>query len=74
MMIKTNVHPYVYMSKYAMQHFAANSDKHSHKNALLFTSSTACWFTGPNMSVYCGTKTHNWFFARMLDKAMKKSA
>lgn len=29
-MIKTNVHPYVYMAKYAALHFIANKEKHNH--------------------------------------------
>ncbi len=42
-MIKTNVHPYVYMSKYAMRHFEANKEDHRHKNALIYVSSTAAF-------------------------------
>ena len=65
-MIKTNVHPYVYMSKYALQHFSENRDSHSHKNAMLFTSSMAAFVYLPNHATYSGTKTHNYFFGRML--------
>lgn len=34
-LIKTNVHPYVLLAKYAALHFRANKDSHSHKNALI---------------------------------------
>ena len=46
-MIKTNVHPYVYMTKYALQHFSQRASEHSHKNAITFVSSTAAWVDLP---------------------------
>ena len=73
-MIKTNVHPYVFMSKYALLHFRSNLEKHDHKNALLYTSSMAafCWM--PNTAVYSGTKAHNFYLGKLVSKAAKKSS
>lgn len=34
-LIKTNVHPYVLLAKYAALHFREKKDSHSHKNALI---------------------------------------
>lgn len=74
MMIKTNVHPFVYMSKYALLHFRSNADKHDHKNAMLYTSSMAafCWMS--NTALYSATKAHNFYLAKQVSKAAKKSS
>lgn len=72
-MIKTNVHPYVYMTKYALQHFSQNAATHQHKIALLYTSSTAAMIDFPLFSTYCGTKTHNVVFANLIRKYASKS-
>ena len=66
LMIKTNVHPYVYLTKYALQHFRNNKDAHSHKNALIYTSSIIAMTDMTNTSHYTGTKTHNYLFGRMV--------
>ena len=73
-MIKTNVHPYVYMSKYAMKHFAATKDQHKHKNAMIYVSSTAGLVFSPYFGLYSGTKTHNWYLGRLVSTACKKSS
>ena len=65
-MIKTNVHPYIYMTKYAMKHFKEHKEGHQHKTALLYTSSLAAEAWLPNMGVYAGTKMHNASLARMV--------
>ena len=72
-MIKTNVHPYVYMAKYATNHFIANAENHNHKNAMLFTSSMAAHVWMPNYGVYAGTKTHNMIFADLFAFALSVS-
>ena len=59
-MIRTNVHPYVYMTKYALKHFKEHANEHNHLNAMTYTSSTAAWMpAGKFFGPYCGTKTHN---------------
>ena len=68
-MIKTNVHPFVYMSKYAVKHFLEKRDVHApHKNAMTFTSSMAaiCWM--PFTATYSGTKSHNFVLGRLLSQ------
>lgn len=61
--IKTNVTPYVLLTKYAMRHFLAQSENHKHKNALTYTSSSLACCSIPNISIYSGTKTFNSVFA-----------
>ena len=73
-MIKTNVHPYVYMSKYAMQHFASNAADHSHLNALVYVSSVAAFVYGPYYGPYASTKVHNWHLANLVRQTCKKSS
>jgi short-subunit dehydrogenase len=73
-MIKTNVHPYVFMTKYALKHFQDVAISHQHKNALLYSSSTASMIDFPMFSTYCGTKTHNVALANMVRMALYKSA
>ena len=34
-LIRTNVHPYVLLTKYATMHFREHKDSHNHKNALI---------------------------------------
>ena len=34
-LIKTNVHPYVLLAKYATMHFKQHKDEHRHKTALI---------------------------------------
>jgi short-subunit dehydrogenase len=34
-LIKTNVHPYVLLAKYATMHFRQHKDEHKHKDALV---------------------------------------
>lgn len=65
-MIKTNVAPYVLLTKYAMRHFMEKSDSHLYKNALTYTSSMAACINFPNMAAYSGTKTFNAVFAQMV--------
>ena len=65
-MIKTNVHPYVYMTKYALLHFKATSKAHNHRNAMLYTSSSAAHANITFFGVYAGTKTHNYVFANLI--------
>ena len=72
-MIKTNVHPYVYMTKYALKHFSENAASHQHQNALLYTSSTAAMIDFPMFGTYAGTKTHNFALANMVRMALSKS-
>ena len=64
--IKTNIHPYVYMTKYALRHFQANADSHTYKNAMIFVSSSAAFCTFPYFGIYSGTKVHNLIFANMI--------
>ena len=73
-MIKTNVHPYIYMAKYATLHFQSNKDKHQHQNAILFTSSMAACCAMANMAVYAGTKMHNLAFSNCYAQAIKRSS
>ena len=72
-MIKINVHPYVYMTKYALLHFMANADSHSHQNALLYTSSMAAYTWMPASAVYSATKAHNLALANMVAFFCKKN-
>ena len=65
-MIKTNVHPYIYMTKYALPHFISNADSQSHRNAMIYVSSSFAYFQAPFVGPYCGTKIHNLFFANMI--------
>lgn len=65
-MIKTNVTPYVLLTKYAVRHFLAQSETHLHKNALMYTSSMAACVSFPNMAAYSGTKTFDAVFAKMV--------
>ena len=46
-LIKTNVHPYVLLAKYATLHFRENKDAHRHKNALIQTSSSIAEIVAP---------------------------
>ena len=67
--IKTNVHPYIYMTKYAILHFlnfkdTATSDQH--KFAMTFTSSMAAFVRIPNFGVYGGTKNHNFVLGKLI--------
>ena len=72
-MIKTNVHPYVYMAKYATRHFLELKDVTEHKFAMTFTSSLAAMVWMPNFAAYAGTKAHNYMLAKMLNQALFKS-
>ena len=65
-MIKTNVHPYVFMAKYATRHFLELKDATEHKFAMTFTSSLAAMVWMPNCAVYSGTKAHNYMLAKLL--------
>lgn len=71
-MIKTNVVPYVLMSKYALLHFMRTRDSHTHRNAITFTSSMASCASLANTQVYTGTKTFNAVFANTLRMQAKK--
>lgn len=73
-MIKTNVHPYVYMTKPALNHFRETSDQHSLKNAMIFTSSSVTYMNGALFGAYAGTKTHNLVFANQVRKMCSKSS
>ena len=73
-MLKTNVHPYVYMSKYAMKHFAEKAGEHSHRNALIYVSSLSSMGDLPYFTAYAGTKTHNYITARLVNSTCKKSS
>ena len=65
-MIKTNVHPYVYITKYALLHFKQKASEHSHKNAISYVSSTNAWTDSTYFATYAGTKTHNWVLSRLV--------
>ena len=65
-MIQTNVNPYVYMSKYAINHFKKHSKKHNHLNALTYVSSSAAFAAPPYMGAYMATKAHNYVIANMV--------
>lgn len=72
-MIKTNVHPYVYMSKYALKHFEENANLHKNQNLMLYTSSMAATMDMTYFGVYAGTKTFNFAFANLIRKGCKRS-
>ena len=69
-MIKTNVHPYVYMTKYALKHFAEHANGHSHLNAITYVSSTAAWVDLQYFGPYAGTKTHNLVLSKLVRSYM----
>jgi short-subunit dehydrogenase len=65
-LIKTNVHPYVLLSKYATLHFREHKDSHYHKNALIHVSSIVADTVIPfhfTYSTYGATKAFNLAFA-----------
>lgn len=72
-MIKTNLHPYVYMAKYAIQNFLENKGGHGHRNALTFTSSSAAYGKIPFFGVYASTKAHNAVLGSMVAQSLRKS-
>lgn len=72
-MIKTNMHHDVIFSKYATLNFLKHADEHSHKTALIHTSSIASDLPMPFASVYSGTKIFNEVFGVLLSQAHKKS-
>jgi short-subunit dehydrogenase len=65
-MIRTNIVPYVLFSKYATLNFLAHAHEHSHKVALIHTSSIASDLCLPFASVYSATKRFNEVFAVLL--------
>ena len=71
--IKTNVHPYVYMTKYALLHFLNFKDTTDHKFAMTYTSSMAAFVRIPNFAEYGGTKNHNYMLGKLLNQTMKKN-
>ena len=71
--IRTNVHPYVYMTKYALKHFKEKRGKHGHKNALIYTSSITAWISFPFFSIYSSTKLHNSILASLSNRYVSKS-
>jgi len=72
-MIKTNVHPYVYMTKYALKHFDEQASAHRNLNALVYVSSTAAWVSLTYFSMYAGTKMHNWKLASLVRSYVNQS-
>ena len=72
-MIKTNVHPYIYMTKYALPHFISNADSQSHRNAMIYVSSSAAYAQCVYMGPYAATKSHNLYFANMIRQYCAKS-
>jgi len=72
-MIKTNVHPYVYMTKHAIQHFLLHEKAHNHLNALVYVSSSAAFADMQLFGPYAGTKTHNLVLGNMVRDACLKS-
>ena len=58
-MIKTNVHPYVYMTKPALKHFRETRDSHNKVNGMIYVSSSAAFMNSSLFGPYAGTKTHN---------------
>jgi short-subunit dehydrogenase len=72
-MLKTNVHPYVYMTKYALQHFENQSQFHKHKNAMIYLSSGVSEVAVPYFGPYSGTKMHNDRLASTVGKLCRKS-
>lgn len=73
-MIKTNVHPYVYMTKPALNHFRATRDQHMQKNAMIYVSSSVVYMNGALFGPYTGTKTHNLVFANQVRNMCFKNA
>ena len=73
LMTKTNVHPYIYMTKYALRHFIEHAGEHNHRTALTYVSSTAAWMDGKFFGPYCGTKTHNLVLANLVRNYIKKN-
>jgi len=73
-MIKTNVHPYVFMTKYALQHFEANSPLHTNRNLMIYVSSMAALVDITYYGPYSGTKTFNHRFANAVRSACKRSS
>lgn len=67
--IKTNVHPYVLLSKYAILHFIKHKNEHKHKDALIQVSSSAGDMFGPPL-VYGATKLFEKVFASLIDKQL----
>ena len=72
--IKTNVHPYVYMTKYALQHFEANAALHTHRNLMVYISSLAALSDLTYFSHYAGTKTFGHRLANAVRSATKRSS
>jgi NAD(P)-dependent dehydrogenase (short-subunit alcohol dehydrogenase family) len=73
-MLKTNVAPYVFLSKYALLHFKRTKDSHTRKNGLIFTSSILSRFSIPGIAGYSGTKLHNRLFSQRMLEACEKSS
>lgn len=65
-MIKTNIYPYVLMSKYATLNFLKHADQHDHKVGLIHTSSIASDLQMPWSSIYSGTKRFNEVFGDLI--------
>ena len=72
-MIKTNVRPYIFMSKYALQHFIEHAGEHNHRNALIYVSGTAAFADMPYMATYIGTKKHSYALSSLLRQYVQKS-
>ena len=72
-LIKTNVHPYVLLAKYATIHFRQNKDKHDHKVGLIQTSSSLADMMISPMATYGATKAFNKVFANLLAKQFERT-
>ena len=72
-MLKTNISPYVYMTKYALQHFEKNGESHSKKNGLIYISSSVSFVGFKFFGPYSSTKMHNDRLASLVGKSCNKS-
>ena len=61
------------LAKYACMHFRQHKDEHSHKNALVQTSSTVAEMTAPILATYGATKLFNKVFASLLATQLRQS-
>ena len=72
-MIRVNVHPYVYMTKYALKHFDDKANEHKKRNAIVYISGMACWFGMPYFGVAAGSKAFSYGLSNLTRKYIERS-
>ena len=72
-MIKTNVHPQLYLSKYALQHFETTHQDYKFKKAIVYISSCIALFDMTTTAAYGGTKVSNRVFNDVMTRVANRS-